>query len=214
MSSRRTPSDSRARPHPRLPTVAASVSPTSSQKPRRFASIRPRAAVLRLCRRTNPNTQPASETSRLREVARPESLPQPDQRASCVRPLRARAPPLAKPSRARPTLKSSHASLLPQTEPSRDCAQAEPIPAFQPNHQAGPAAWKAHLFLLLGLVNQISRTAHSPSVLGIPLGITKDQLVSTGAHVVRVRGCASYGVEAEVGARASWRATRSDRGEP
>ncbi|KAA0033330.1 hypothetical protein E6C27_scaffold845G001490 [Cucumis melo var. makuwa] len=53
-------------------------------------------------------------------------------------------------------------------------------------------------------------TAHSPSVLGIPLGITKDQLVPTGAHVARVQ----ERVEAEAGPRASWRATKSDHGEP
>ncbi|KAA0063132.1 hypothetical protein E5676_scaffold1213G00050 [Cucumis melo var. makuwa] len=44
---------------------------------------------------------------------------------------------------------------------------------------------------------------------------TEDQIsVPTGAHVARVRECASYWVEAGVRARASWRATRSDRGEP
>ncbi|TYK01079.1 hypothetical protein E5676_scaffold264G00990 [Cucumis melo var. makuwa] len=53
-----------------------------------------------------------------------------------------------------------------------------------------------------------------PSVLGIPLGITKDQLVPTGAHVARVWGRASSGAEVEVGTRASWRLTRSDRGGP
>ncbi|TYJ96988.1 hypothetical protein E5676_scaffold506G00350 [Cucumis melo var. makuwa] len=43
----------------------------------------------------------------------------------------------------------------------------------------------------------------------------EDQIsVPTGAHVARVRERASYWVEAGVGARASWRATRSDRGEP
>ncbi|KAA0047288.1 hypothetical protein E6C27_scaffold908G00820 [Cucumis melo var. makuwa] len=57
-------------------------------------------------------------------------------------------------------------------------------------------------------------TAHSPSVLGIPLEITKDQLVPTGAHVARVRDVPVQGVEAEVGTRASWRVTRSDRGGP
>ncbi|TYK12187.1 hypothetical protein E5676_scaffold106G001300 [Cucumis melo var. makuwa] len=60
----------------------------------------------------------------------------------------------------------------------------------------------------------IFRTAHSPSVLGIPLGITKDRLVPTGAHVARVRGRASSEAEAEVGTRASWQVTRSDRGGP
>ncbi|KAA0064198.1 hypothetical protein E5676_scaffold218G00240 [Cucumis melo var. makuwa] len=53
-----------------------------------------------------------------------------------------------------------------------------------------------------------------PSVLGVPLGITKDQHVPTGTQIARVRERARSGVEAEVRARASWRATRSDRGEP
>ncbi|KAA0035190.1 gag/pol protein [Cucumis melo var. makuwa] len=44
---------------------------------------------------------------------------------------------------------------------------------------------------------------------------TEDQIfVPTGAHVARVRERARDWVEAEVGAKASWRATRSDRGKP
>ncbi|TYK29015.1 hypothetical protein E5676_scaffold120G001260 [Cucumis melo var. makuwa] len=44
---------------------------------------------------------------------------------------------------------------------------------------------------------------------------TEDRIfVPTGAHVARVRERARDWVEAEVGAKASWRATRSDRGEP
>ncbi|TYK14262.1 hypothetical protein E5676_scaffold1121G00560 [Cucumis melo var. makuwa] len=43
----------------------------------------------------------------------------------------------------------------------------------------------------------------------------EDQIfVPTGSHVARVRERARDWVEAEVGAKASWRATRSDRGEP
>ncbi|KAA0043572.1 hypothetical protein E6C27_scaffold335G00800 [Cucumis melo var. makuwa] len=68
--------------------------------------------------------------------------------------------------------------------------------------------------LLIYFMVNSNGTAYSLSVLGIPLGITKDQLVPTGAHVARVRGSASSGVEAEVGTRASWRVTRSDRGGP
>ncbi|TYJ98121.1 hypothetical protein E5676_scaffold909G00080 [Cucumis melo var. makuwa] len=67
------------------------------------------------------------------------------------------------------------------------------------------AAWGS-VWLLLRFVD--------PSVLGIPLGIIKDQLVPTGAHVARIRGRANLGAEAEVGTRASWRVTRSDRGGP
>ncbi|TYK02209.1 gag/pol protein [Cucumis melo var. makuwa] len=44
---------------------------------------------------------------------------------------------------------------------------------------------------------------------------TEDQIfVPTGAHVARVRERARDWVEAEARAKASWRATRSDRGEP
>ncbi|TYK22893.1 ty3-gypsy retrotransposon protein [Cucumis melo var. makuwa] len=49
---------------------------------------------------------------------------------------------------------------------SREIQSSEDMPPFKfqrifgnksPSHQKGPAAWKAHLFLLLGLSNQISR---------------------------------------------------------
>ncbi|TYK04283.1 hypothetical protein E5676_scaffold527G00040 [Cucumis melo var. makuwa] len=51
-------------------------------------------------------------------------------------------------------------------------------------------------------------------VLGAPRD-TEDQIfVPTGAHVARVQERARDWVEAKVGAKASWRATRSDRGEP
>ncbi|KAA0056428.1 hypothetical protein E6C27_scaffold186G001850 [Cucumis melo var. makuwa] len=53
-----------------------------------------------------------------------------------------------------------------------------------------------------------------PAVLGVPRG-TKDQsYVPTGAHVARVRERARDWVEDEARAKASWRATRSDRGGP
>ncbi|KAA0065502.1 ty3-gypsy retrotransposon protein [Cucumis melo var. makuwa] len=47
---------------------------------------------------------------------------------------------------------------------------------------------------------------------GIPLGITKDQLVPTRAQIARVRRRASSEAETKVRTRASWRVTRSDRG--
>ncbi|TYK02912.1 hypothetical protein E5676_scaffold755G00130 [Cucumis melo var. makuwa] len=50
--------------------------------------------------------------------------------------------------------------------------------------------------------------------LGVPLGHQRPGFVSTGSHVARVRERASYWAGAEIKARASWRATRSDRGEP
>ncbi|KAA0039477.1 hypothetical protein E5676_scaffold892G00040 [Cucumis melo var. makuwa] len=51
-------------------------------------------------------------------------------------------------------------------------------------------------------------------VLGVPLGHRRLDFVSTRSHVARVRERASSWVGAEVRARASWRATRSDHGEP
>ncbi|KAA0061276.1 hypothetical protein E5676_scaffold39G00240 [Cucumis melo var. makuwa] len=51
-------------------------------------------------------------------------------------------------------------------------------------------------------------------VLGVPLGHRRPDFVPTGSHVVRVRERTSSWVGAEVRVRASWRATRSDRGEP
>ncbi|TYK18647.1 hypothetical protein E5676_scaffold390G00090 [Cucumis melo var. makuwa] len=53
-----------------------------------------------------------------------------------------------------------------------------------------------------------------PIVLGVPRGIEDQSYVPTGAHVARVRERARDWVEDEARAKASWRATRSDRGEP
>ncbi|TYK04826.1 pol protein [Cucumis melo var. makuwa] len=82
--------------------------------------------------------------------------------------------------------------------------------ALQPRHR-DLAAWKAHFFWPLGLVEQISR----PVCPRCSPGDTEDQIfVPTEAHVARVRERARYWVMAEVEARASWRATRTDRDEP
>ncbi|TYK24241.1 hypothetical protein E5676_scaffold27G00540 [Cucumis melo var. makuwa] len=51
-------------------------------------------------------------------------------------------------------------------------------------------------------------------VLGVPLRSPKISYVPPGSHVARVRERASSWVEAEVRTTASWRMTRSDRGEP
>ncbi|KAA0032438.1 hypothetical protein E6C27_scaffold1876G00170 [Cucumis melo var. makuwa] len=51
-------------------------------------------------------------------------------------------------------------------------------------------------------------------VLGVPLGHRRPDFVPTGSHVARVRERGNSWVGAEVKARASWRATRSDHGEP
>ncbi|KAA0048481.1 hypothetical protein E5676_scaffold600G00830 [Cucumis melo var. makuwa] len=74
------------------------------------------------------------------------------------------------------------------------------------------------VFLLLELVEQISSVSSvyttDQFVLGVPLGHRRPDFVPTGAHVAHVRERASYWAGAEVRARASWGATRSDRGEP
>ncbi|KAA0050653.1 hypothetical protein E5676_scaffold1737G00630 [Cucumis melo var. makuwa] len=57
-----------------------------------------------------------------------------------------------------------------------------------------------------GTANQI--------VLGVPLGSPKTSYVPPGSHIARIRERASYWAGAEVRAKASWRATKSDRGEP
>ncbi|KAA0059243.1 gag protease polyprotein [Cucumis melo var. makuwa] len=51
-------------------------------------------------------------------------------------------------------------------------------------------------------------------VLGVPLGHRRPDFVPTGAHVACVRERASYWAGVGVRAKASWRATRSDSGEP
>ncbi|TYK23830.1 hypothetical protein E5676_scaffold162G00340 [Cucumis melo var. makuwa] len=67
------------------------------------------------------------------------------------------------------------------------------------------AAWKAHFLA--------DRTRRAN--LQVLPRYTEDQIfVRTGADVARVREHAKDWVEAEVGARASWRATKSDFGEP
>ncbi|TYJ97080.1 hypothetical protein E5676_scaffold23G00020 [Cucumis melo var. makuwa] len=58
------------------------------------------------------------------------------------------------------------------------------------------------------------RGPHILIVLGVPRDTEDQSYVPTGAHVARVRERARDWVEAEARAKASWRATRSDRGEP
>ncbi|KAA0051718.1 hypothetical protein E6C27_scaffold60G001040 [Cucumis melo var. makuwa] len=53
-----------------------------------------------------------------------------------------------------------------------------------------------------------------PIVLGVPRDTEDQSYVSKRAHVARVRERARDWVEDEVRAKASWRATRSDRSEP
>ncbi|TYJ97467.1 hypothetical protein E5676_scaffold598G00250 [Cucumis melo var. makuwa] len=51
-------------------------------------------------------------------------------------------------------------------------------------------------------------------VLGVPLGSPKTSYVPPGSHVPRVWERVSSWARAEVRAKASWRATKNDRGEP
>ncbi|TYK00171.1 uncharacterized protein E5676_scaffold2510G00680 [Cucumis melo var. makuwa] len=60
----------------------------------------------------------------------------------------------------------------------------------------------------------IRRDRSQPKRFRYSLGNYQGPACPYGAHVARVRGRASSGVEAEVGTRASWRVTRSDHGNP
>ncbi|KAA0042900.1 hypothetical protein E5676_scaffold108G001220 [Cucumis melo var. makuwa] len=53
-----------------------------------------------------------------------------------------------------------------------------------------------------------------PDRLRCSIGFTRDQLVPTGSQIARVWERASSGAEAELKAKARWRMTRSDHGEP
>ncbi|TYK05230.1 hypothetical protein E5676_scaffold108G00370 [Cucumis melo var. makuwa] len=67
---------------------------------------------------------------------------------------------------------------------------------------------------LLGKYIFLAVRTHRANLQVLPRD-TEDQIfVPTGAHVARVWERARYWVEAKVGVRASWRVTRSDRGEP
>ncbi|KAA0052372.1 hypothetical protein E6C27_scaffold207G002190 [Cucumis melo var. makuwa] len=69
-----------------------------------------------------------------------------------------------------------------------------------------PAWVSFEIITFLGLRNPMG----PPIVLGVPLGSPKTSYVPPGSHVARVREPAG----AKVRAKASWRATRSERGEP
>ncbi|KAA0031843.1 hypothetical protein E6C27_scaffold848G00930 [Cucumis melo var. makuwa] len=107
----------------------------------------------------------------------------------------------------------SRASLLPQ-------AQAEPVstPPVEPPSLVWlfSTQFLDHLgrFDLERWISSVGAQALQPRPRVLPRD-TEDQIfVPTGVHVARVRERARDWVEAEVGAKASWRATRSDRGEP
>ncbi|TYK08471.1 uncharacterized protein E5676_scaffold1071G00030 [Cucumis melo var. makuwa] len=111
---------------------------------------------------------------------------------TCVRSLRVEARP------------ASRARFTPQAAPPHSTAASR---ASAPHHQP-------HLRHILNrkpsweFVQTESDLDLGPSVLGVPLGISKDQHVPTGTQIARARGHASSGVEVEVRARASWRATK------
>ncbi|KAA0063104.1 uncharacterized protein E6C27_scaffold1337G00110 [Cucumis melo var. makuwa] len=84
------------------------------------------------------------------------------------------------------------------------------------------AAWGSVLLLLglsdididIDMTGVIRRDRSQPKRFRYSLGNYQGPACPYGAHVARVRGRASSGVEAEVGTRASWRVTRSDHGNP
>ncbi|TYK08742.1 ty3-gypsy retrotransposon protein [Cucumis melo var. makuwa] len=120
--------------------------------------------------------------------------------------------------------------MLPSLPSANHCRRAfvagqpEPIATLPTVHQKAVQAVVLHRPRCLGsvtfrleLVELISREIDIDIVpadllYGIPLGITKDQLVPTRAQIARVRRRASSEAEAKVRTRASWRVTRSDRG--
>ncbi|KAA0050012.1 gag protease polyprotein [Cucumis melo var. makuwa] len=201
----------------RLPADAA---PSKIRKLPRLASRNPRRTAR--VRKTSPS-------------GRAPPLPPPEpkdatrvRKSAVARSCPTRFPAATRPASARASACSElvHLPALcpcvvpkPQAEPARAqlslrstvCTTFEPIPAFEPSR-----------FLLL----QPSRPASPTSLLGkhtclavrthrVNLQVlsrdTEDQIfVPTGAHVARVRERAGdwIPVEAQVGAKASWRATR------
>ncbi|KAA0059908.1 hypothetical protein E5676_scaffold184G001250 [Cucumis melo var. makuwa] len=76
----------------------------------------------------------------------------------------------------------------------------------------GPTGHQSSMDIDMTRVTQ--RGPRIPIVLGVPWDTEDQSYVPTGAHVARVQERARDWVEDEVRAKASWRATRSDRGEP
>ncbi|KAA0067339.1 hypothetical protein E5676_scaffold1704G00280 [Cucumis melo var. makuwa] len=107
----------------------------------------------------------------------------------------------------------SHSHAVAYRVPFVEVREAKPRPSPQPESHAHPTEQPYRR------PHSISRAAlHAYTtdqfVLGVPLGSPKTSYVPPGSHVARVRERASSWAEAEVRARASWRVTRSDRGEP
>ncbi|TYK23811.1 hypothetical protein E5676_scaffold162G00070 [Cucumis melo var. makuwa] len=112
-----------------------------------------------------------------------------------------------KPSRAAPPQLESHTRTQPE----------QPRPTFDPVFDPCPSPYDSSDSTRSSQPDCLSASsgyAADQFVLGVPLGQRRPDFVPTGSHVARVREHASSWVGAEVRARASWRATRSDRGEP
>ncbi|KAA0045254.1 Ulp1-like peptidase [Cucumis melo var. makuwa] len=190
--------------HRKSPAVEAAVLAGSPYATRQ--SRRSQAATVPPNRPTNPVDPPESGNPRRASFThKPDpSRPSPHARRAFItsRAARPREP-----------------RLLPK--PSRRLFQAEPIPAcpaepsspFEPpNFWSFPQVSVEHLGPI-DLERWIS-SARTQALQPRPRDIEDQIFVPTGVHVARVRERARDWVEAEVGARASWRATRSDRVEP
>ncbi|KAA0054087.1 pol protein [Cucumis melo var. makuwa] len=165
--------------------------------------------------------------------AGPTFWPMPEPEAD-PRPL-ARPHTAPRPRTLAPSHKSSSRAPIPRCEPRLSAPRAAPICAVsradpQPSSRAGSCSssravkpsWlfstqflglkHCNLDLVTSLLGKHTclvvrtRQVNLQDVLGAPPGHRRPDFVPTGAHVARV--------EAEVRAKASWRATKSDRGEP
>ncbi|KAA0066316.1 hypothetical protein E6C27_scaffold21G003750 [Cucumis melo var. makuwa] len=89
----------------------------------------------------------------------------------------------------------------------RPSPRTQPVPSLEP----APAA---RALVELHDLRDPTGSLTLPDRLSCSLGFTKDQLVPMGSQIARVRERANSGAEAEVRAKASWRMSRSDCGEP
>ncbi|KAA0058528.1 DNA/RNA polymerases superfamily protein [Cucumis melo var. makuwa] len=167
------------------------------------------AAAIRRSRALSIEVVKPSRPSRVQPLA--ESRPTASQAAL---PSRARAPALRLKPRLRRVceLKSFKPSRSSLSQPSRQadlCFPAEPPCPFEP-----PSFW-SFPYLSLGRLDQLKLERGISRLKGnycnLDLG---PRCLESTLFLAGRTGRANLQVEAEVGARASWRATRSDRGEP
>ncbi|KAA0062079.1 retrotransposon gag protein [Cucumis melo var. makuwa] len=145
---------------------------------------------------SDPNKRHAPSTRNSTRAAAPRSQAAPRAPAS-----RAAPPFCHKSSRTRTASTPSRAAPAPK--PSR-------VGFLQQGQALQPRSWD-----LRRLGKRVVTVRTRRAILQVLPRDTEDQIfVPTGAHVARVRERARDWVEAEVGAKASWRATRSNRGEP